>query len=682
MSIIYSTVEEVDDDGDLPQSTAQRRPRKTKEKPVSKITIRRSRRHFSTSSSPVGETSHVEDGDALRPRSKPKAPGSAASAHSGSQSYRMAGGSRDETVMSDTQRAIRRSEKDRAVGSSSTDDAEQGRGRRTIAPSPVSIHGSDSEPEPLSFIRKKGKNLAEEALARERARTDNTAEARQRREDAERGLRRLKDLRVEDDTEYAERLVVQEITELESLQFAQNLQAKENREYSQRVLELQREAAEEEEKSRVLDETALAAVRAPREQHDRTKARQKAVEASIANEKKARVASAALEPQARSTEQPENDSIRLIPWKDRVAGQQMRLSQLKERGYSLFQDMKIGFTASGEPIDLDSVQVLSGGSRTNAQPPQRDSIKVEMSREEKPSVPVEPNVYEKGNSKPPQPSDEGDSSSESSRSRKKSKRKGRHTSYRSDSNYTRSEDTDSAFGNSSDAQSSSRKRRKRRRKRDSSPSDSSSSSSESSYIGHRDVTKRYRFVKREPLRNEQRKGDYRPNSARIIPKEESRHERRDGGGNGNESKVRPYPKPQQGSKPPAPKTGKGKCYSCGGDHYSTDPVCPNNKTRAPILYNGREVVDDNEDEESKPSTSSESKQTSGDATEQFKHIAESSDIEDVENVDGEQYESEYTLEECSEYSEYDDDERCFHLIEEDDDAPELEIRRLVLRLGI
>ncbi|KAK7020872.1 hypothetical protein R3P38DRAFT_2781503 [Favolaschia claudopus] len=192
-------------------------------------------------------------------------------------------------------------------------------------------------------------------------------------------------------------------------------------------------------------------------------------------------------------------------------------------------------------------------------------------------------------------------------------------------------------------------------------------------VGHRDVTKRYRFVKREPLRNEQRKGDYRPNSARIIPKEESRHERRDGGGNGNESKVRPYPKPQQGSKPPAPKTGKGKCYSCGGDHYSTDPVCPNNKTRAPILYNGREVVDDNEDEESKPSTSSESKQTSGDATEQFKHIAESSDIEDVENVDGEQYESEYTLEECSEYSEYDDDERCFHLIEEDDDAPELEL---------
>ncbi|KAK7001230.1 hypothetical protein R3P38DRAFT_2796246 [Favolaschia claudopus] len=161
-------------------------------------------------------------------------------------------------------------------------------------------------------------------------------------------------------------------------------------------------------------------------------------------------------------------------------------------------------------------------------------------------------------------------------------------------------------------------------------------------------------------------------SQRIIPKDESRHERRDGGGNGNESKVRPYPKPQQGSKPPAPKTGKGKCYSCGGDDYSTDPVCPNNKTRAPILYNGREVVDDNEDEESKPSTWSESKQTSGDATEQFKHIAESSDIEDVENVDGEQYESEYTLEECSEYSEYDDDERCFHLIEEDDDAPELE----------
>ncbi|KAK7001229.1 hypothetical protein R3P38DRAFT_3217436 [Favolaschia claudopus] len=495
------TVEEVDDDGDLPQSTAQRRPRKTKEKPVSKITIRRSRRHFSTSSSPVGETSHVEDGDALRPRSKPKAPGSAASAHSGSQSYVWPGtqtlapsaispyppsllndysGSRDETVMSDTQRAIRRSEKDCAVGSSSTDDAEQGRGRRTIAPSPVNTHGSDSEPEPLSFIRKKGKNLAEEALARERARTDNTAEARQRREDAERGLRRLKDLRVEDDTEYAERLVVQEITELESLQFAQ-MQAKENCEYSQRVLELQREAAEEEEKSRVLDETALAAVRAAREQHDRTKARQKAVEASIANEKKARVASAALEPQARSREQPENDSIRLIPWKDRVAGQQMRLSQLKERGYSLFQDMKIGFTASGEPIDLDSVQILSGGSRTNAQPPQPDSIKVEMSREEKPSVPVEPNVYEKGNSKPPQPSDEGDSSSESSRSRKKSKRKGRHTSYRSDSNYTRSEDTDSAFGNSSDAESSSKKRRKSRRKRDSSPSDSSSSSSESSY---------------------------------------------------------------------------------------------------------------------------------------------------------------------------------------------------------
>ncbi|KAK6988437.1 hypothetical protein R3P38DRAFT_3229045 [Favolaschia claudopus] len=190
--------------------------------------------------------------------------------------------------------------------------------------------------------------------------------------------------------------------------------------------------------------------------------------------------------------------------------------------------------------------------------------------------------------------------------------------------------------------------------------------------GRRDITKRYRFVKREPLQNEQKKGDYRPNSDRIIPREVSRQETRDGGGNGwTGTKVRPYPEPQQGAKPPSP---KGKWWSCGGNHYSNDPICPNNKTRAPIMYHGREVVNDNEEEGQKSSESKQSGSKSSEETsEQFKQIVDS-DAED-EIVDGVQYDSEYTLEECSEYSDYDDDERCYRVNVEDsgeNDTPELE----------
>ncbi|KAJ7226264.1 hypothetical protein B0H12DRAFT_1077821 [Mycena haematopus] len=187
----------------------------------------------------------------------------------------------------------------------------------------------------------------------------------------------------------------------------------------------------------------------------------------------------------------------------------------------------------------------------------------------------------------------------------------------------------------------------------------------------RDVTKRYRFVKREPIRNEPPTQDYRPDSARGIPRETPRPVGRDGGGKGgNHVKFRPFPKPSQGAKPPVPKTSGSrevKCYSCGGPHYRND--CPHNKDRDPILYHGREIVDDNEEREHKaPDTAGPT--TPEEPEERLNQVLEDEDSESP--LHGEQYDSDYTLEECTEYSEYDNDERCYNLVvEEEDDLPVL-----------
>ncbi|KAJ7855362.1 hypothetical protein B0H13DRAFT_1903155 [Mycena leptocephala] len=173
-------------------------------------------------------------------------------------------------------------------------------------------------------------------------------------------------------------------------------------------------------------------------------------------------------------------------------------------------------------------------------------------------------------------------------------------------------------------------------------------------VGQRDIeNKCFRLVKRARVENEPRKRDFRPNYARIIPRETPRPMGRDGGGN---TGTRPYSKPQQ---------SKVTCYLCGGPHYKNE--CPQNKNRAPIMYAGREIVQ--EQEEIGPAENAgppPQPVPPAPPTEHLKHMAEEYDAEDAVEED-EQYDSEYTLEECTEYSFYEDDERCFHMGAEEED---------------
>ncbi|KAF8162282.1 hypothetical protein K438DRAFT_1775985 [Mycena galopus ATCC 62051] len=108
---------------------------------------------------------------------------------------------------------------------------------------------------------------------------------------------------------------------------------------------------------------------------------------------------------------------------------------------------------------------------------------------------------------------------------------------------------------------------------------------------------------------------------------------------------------------------------CGGPHYRNQ--CDQNKDRNPILYHGRKIVDDTEEGDKKPQESEDSTKNE-EPEERFNQVLDD-DADSAGPVDGEQYDSDYTLEECTEYSEYDNDERCCHIIIEDEDDL-LEIR--------
>ncbi|KAK6974972.1 hypothetical protein R3P38DRAFT_2811123 [Favolaschia claudopus] len=632
------------------------------------------------------------DGASLQ---RSKQPGSTASAESRSQNYAWPGaqqlgpsalspypssvlneysGSRDDAVMSDGQRAMRRSEKDRAVDSS---PHKGGRESQKLAPAPIVVYDDNSDDEIVTFTNNRGKRLAEAAIAlgKEHDQMAFTEEDRRRREQFVLGMNKLRDLRVNDDREFAEQVAVNDAVEEADFEYAKQVQAQDQEEFSRRVLEIQRETAEEDEKARVLEETARTAYEVACAQRQKAEQRKKSAVAQLAtavDQKKVRMDFTPPKADAAAPKpKVEDNSLygvgKPVPWHDRVVFQRLRRQMLKENGYSGYIDMNIGFDAKDEPIELGPAPIQTpnwSGWDLNATPPAkkiRAEGQAEAMGEGKSTTPVNPQAKKEKKAKKAEPSDGGESSSDSdsssrASSRKKSKKNRR--SYRSDSNYSRSETTDSAFGESSDSERDSRKKRKKRRNRDSSPSDSSGDSSSSSNESSDESSNS--------------DDDHKKKKDRIIPREISRQETRDGGGNGwTGTKVRPYPKPQQGAKPPSP---KGKCWSCGGNHYSNDPICPNNKTRAPIMYHGREVVNDNEEEGQKSSESKQSGSKSSEETsEQFKQIV-NSDAED-EIVDGVQYDSEYTLEECSEYSDYDDDERCYRVNVEDsgeDDTPELE----------
>ncbi|KAF8205356.1 hypothetical protein K438DRAFT_1757333 [Mycena galopus ATCC 62051] len=100
--------------------------------------------------------------------------------------------------------------------------------------------------------------------------------------------------------------------------------------------------------------------------------------------------------------------------------------------------------------------------------------------------------------------------------------------------------------------------------------------------------------------------------------------------------------------------------SDNGDDDTSCTQCPHRK-RGPVMFAGREIIEEDGD---KPG------QDEGlqiDVPEQFKQMHE--DGPEPAEQTQEMYDSEFTLEECSEYSEYGDDEHCFHIAEENDDIP-------------
>ncbi|KAK6988436.1 hypothetical protein R3P38DRAFT_3229044 [Favolaschia claudopus] len=398
--------------------------------------------------------------------------------------------------MSDGQRAMRRSEKDRAVDSS---PHKGGRESQKLAPAPIVVYDDNSDDEIVTFTNNRGKRLAEAAIAldKEHKQMAFTEEDRHRREQFVLGMNKLRDLRVNDDRESAEQVAVNDAVEEADFEYAKQVQAQDQEEFSRRVLEIQRETAEEDEKARVLEETARTAYEVACAQRQKAEQRKKSAVAQLAtavDQKKVRMDFTPLKADAAAPKpKVEDNSLygvgKPVPWHDRVVFQRLRRQMLKENGYSGYIDMNIGFDAKDEPIEIGPAPIQTpnwSGWDLNATPPAkkiRAEGQAEAMGEGKSTTPVNPQAKKEKKAKKAEPSDGGESSSDSdsssrASSRKKSKKNRR--SYRSDSNYSRSETTDSAFGESSDSERDSRKKRKIRRNRDSSPSDSSGDSSSSS----------------------------------------------------------------------------------------------------------------------------------------------------------------------------------------------------------
>ncbi|KAK6996178.1 hypothetical protein R3P38DRAFT_3222777 [Favolaschia claudopus] len=369
-----ATVEEVPDVDDPPQTKAHRKTLKEEGKTVSDIPRRRRR----YSPSPVRDALTVNnDGASLQ---KSKQPGSTASAESRSQNYAWPGaqqlgpsalspypasvlneysGSRDEAVMSDGQRAMRRSEKDRAVDSS---PHKGGRESQKPAPAPIVVYDDNSDDEIVTFTNTGGKRLAEAAIAldKEHKQMAFTDENRRRREQSLLGMKKLRDLRVNDDREYAEQVAVNDAVEEADLEYAKQVHAQEQEEFSRRVLEIQREAAEEDEKARVLEETARTAYEVACAQRQKAEQRKKSAVDQLAtavDEKKVRMDFAPPKPDVAAPKpKAEENSLygvgKPVPWNDRVVFQRLRRQMLKENGSSGYLDMNIGFDAKDEPIEI------------------------------------------------------------------------------------------------------------------------------------------------------------------------------------------------------------------------------------------------------------------------------------------------------------------------------------------
>ncbi|KAK6966718.1 hypothetical protein R3P38DRAFT_2815838 [Favolaschia claudopus] len=165
-------------------------------------------------------------------------------------------------------------------------------------------------------------------------------ERRRRRDDRLSGLKRLKELRIQQDEEYARELqsiMAAEATQ-NDLQIAESLQRQQYEEDTQSILRSQQDAAEDEEKARVAEEIARAT---------REAAHARRVELELKRKER----DAQYEAERERMNKEEELSVPL-PLKDRIILQRWREADLKQRGTTRYRDQGIGWDVNGAPIEI------------------------------------------------------------------------------------------------------------------------------------------------------------------------------------------------------------------------------------------------------------------------------------------------------------------------------------------
>ncbi|KAK7006661.1 hypothetical protein R3P38DRAFT_3214009 [Favolaschia claudopus] len=338
---LRTTVEEVDDADDPPHVISAPAAKKQREKSAQTV---------SKNNQISSRQSRVPEADASNARSPPfissESPIARVSPYPASilEEY-------DGSGMDDVARAIRRNDKHRA--------APGYKSPVNIPLPPSDPNMSDGVSETVSFTRSAIRRMLDEAIARDRARRDDTSEALRRREQFVEDRRRLQDMRVNEDAEVAQALDTKFAVEVADLEYAKHVQAQENEQESFSLLEEQRDAAEAEEKARVAEETARAAREAARAHRLSIEKRRAELQASfIARQQTLTVAADAARRSEASHKAEAVDSSKHpasspeITWKDRVILQRYREDDIRATGYSGVADQRVRWNAQGEPFDL------------------------------------------------------------------------------------------------------------------------------------------------------------------------------------------------------------------------------------------------------------------------------------------------------------------------------------------
>ncbi|KAJ7292439.1 hypothetical protein C8J57DRAFT_1489947 [Mycena rebaudengoi] len=328
--------------------------------------------------------------------------------------------------MSDTTRAKRKDSKRRQTPISVLSDRSRDKRLRSVK-SAVASHDDgwkgDDELEPPRGWDENNKCLAALAVEQDRRSRAYTDDGQRSRETAQRNVHRLVELRVGEDREIAEELLLRDLQELEDRRLAEQLADQEDGlEQSKRI------AAEQQQKIAAI-ELQLQLERAKAEQYE-------SVTPSWESKPKPNKAQ-----KSSGTSLPEEPRVPMSGTKlnfgNRVILQRYRIADIAKTGHSQIPEQGIQW---GEDAAKPKVkETLEQSLANQAKRELRDSMKTNGFYERAGTAP-------KTVPKAP-PSDDSSSSSSSSSSEE--------AGYKPERNYSRSEVTDSALDTDSDSQSSS-----------------------------------------------------------------------------------------------------------------------------------------------------------------------------------------------------------------------------------